>query len=287
MESFSNGIHTIHLGDAVDVLESNRIPDSSVDLIFADPPYNIGKNFNGLHDRWPNESHYFAWVSQWLELCIRKLKPTGSLYLMCATQSFAHFDLLLQRRLKILSRIIWYYDSSGVQAKQYFGSLWEPIFHCVMDPKHYTFNSNDILVEARTGSERKLIDYRKSVPAQYSTKKVPGNAWYFPRVRYRMSEYEEHPAQKPLQLLERIVSASSNPGDIVLDPFAGTFSTARAAANLSRKSISIEINEGYLRIGLRRIGLADEYKGKRLYPPTKSYQNKYPFPSPENRLFER
>ena len=287
MESFSDGIHTIYFGDAVGVLDSNRIPDNSVDLIFADPPYNIGKDFNGLHDKWPSESQYFAWVSQWLDLCIRKLKLDGSLYLMCATQYFAHFDFLLQQRLKILSRIIWHYDSSGVQAKHYFGSLWEPIFHCVMDPKHYTFNSNDILVEARTGAERKLIDYRKSIPARYSTHKVPGNAWYFPRVRYRMAEYEKHPAQKPLRLLERIIAASSNPGDIVLDPFAGTFSTARAAANLSRKSTSIEINEEYLKIGLRRIGLADEYKGEQLYPPAKSYQNEHTFTSPERRLFER
>ena len=143
MEKFSSGQHSIYHGDAVCVLESDRIPEASIDLIFADPPYNIGKNFNGRRDKWPSEKAYCAWVSRWLDLCVRKLKPTGSLYLMCATQCFAPFDLLLRQRLTILSRIVWHYDSSGVQAKRYFGSLWEPIFHCVKDPKHYTFNSDE------------------------------------------------------------------------------------------------------------------------------------------------
>ncbi len=286
METFSSGQHTVYHGDAVCVLESARIPEASIDLIFADPPYNIGKNFNGRQDKWPSEKAYCTWVSHWLDLCVRKLKPTGSLYLMCATQCFAPFDLLLRQRLTILSRIAWHYDSSGVQAKRYFGSLWEPIFHCVKDPKRYTFNADDILVEAKTGAQRKLIDYRKPVPTQYNSKKVPGNAWYFPRVRYRMSEYEEHPAQKPIVLLERIIAASSNLGDVILDPFAGTFTSARAAANLNRRSTSIEIDEDYLKIGLRRLELAAEYKGERLHRPLKSYEDRYSSESKNLTLFE-
>ena len=264
MNIYSNGCHTIFHGDAIHVLKSDQIQPGSIDLIFVDPPYNIGKNFNGNRDKWPSESAYFEWVSSWLDLCISKLKPTGSFYLMCATQCFAQFDLLLRDRLTILSRIVWHYDSASVQAKRHFGSLWEPIFHCVADPNRYTFNTDDILIEAKTGAQRKLTDYRKPVPTQYSTQKIPGNAWYFPRVRYRMPEYEKHPSQKPLTLLERIVSASSNREDIVLDPFAGSFSTARAAANLGRKSVSVELDEEYLKIGLRRLGLLSEYKGEEL-----------------------
>lgn len=272
MNIFSSGLHVIYHGDVIRVLESGCVPDESVDLIFADPPYNIGKNFNGLNDRWPNEDSYCTWVSHWLDLCVKKLKPTGSLYLMCSTQCFARIDLILRERLTILSRIAWHYDSSGVQARRFFGSLWEPVFHCVVDAKNYTFNASDILVEAKTGSQRNLIDYRKRVPAKYSDSKVPGNAWYFPRVRYRMPEYEEHPSQKPLLLLERIVAASSNLGEVVLDPFAGTFTAARAAANLGRRSISIEASEEYLKIGIRRLGVAEQYKGEHLSPPWKSYQ---------------
>ena len=286
MKEYYNKSHTIYHGDAVRVLKSDHIPDGSVDLVFIDPPYNIGKNFNGLRDKWPSESEYFDWVSSWLDLCIQKLKPTGSLYLMCATQHFAQFDCLLRQRLTILSRIVWHYDSSGVQAKRYFGSLWEPIFHCVADPKDYTFNADNILVEAKSGAQRKLIDYRKPVPAPYNTKKVPGNAWYFPRVRYRMPEYESHPSQKPLALLERIVAASSNSQEVVLDPFAGTFTAAYASEILSRRSVNIEINEDYLKIGLRRLGILEEYNGEKLSQINKTYSKRTTKCSIPTKLFE-
>ena len=177
--------------------------------------------------------------------------------------------------MTILSRIVWYYDSSGVQAKSYFGSLYEPILHCVKDKNNYTFNAQDILVEAKTGAVRKLIDYRKSIPTAYNSQKVPGNVWQIPRVRYRMPEYEEHPTQKPIALLERIILASSNVGDSVLDPFSGTFTTSFVAKQYGRKSIGIEIEESYVKIGLRRIGICSEYQGQKLYKPLKSYEGGY------------
>lgn len=183
---------------------------------------------------------------------------------MTATQFISYFDIFLRKKLDILSRLVWYYDSSGVQAKQYFGSLYEPILFCVKDKKHYTFNANDILIEAKTGAKRGLIDYRKNPPQPYKTTKVPGNVWEFPRVRYRMEEYENHPTQKPIALLERIIKASSNEGDMVLDPFSGTFTTAYVAQSLNRKSIGIELQEEYVKIGLRRLKLAQSYNGERL-----------------------
>ena len=183
---------------------------------------------------------------------------------MTATQFISYFDIFLRKKLDILSRLVWYYDSSGVQAKQYFGSLYEPILFCVKDKEHYTFNANDILIEAKTGAKRGLIDYRKNPPQPYKTTKVPGNVWEFPRVRYRMEEYENHPTQKPIALLERIIKASSNEGDMVLDPFSGTFTTAYVAQSLNRKSIGIELQEEYVKIGLRRLKLAQSYNGERL-----------------------
>ena len=122
-----------------------------------------------------------------------------------------YLDLWLRARLTILSRIVWHYDSSGVQARKYYGSLYEPILFSVKDSKNYTFSAADIEVEARTGAVRKLIDYRKDVPTPYKTTKVPGNTWYIPRVRYRMPEYAEHPAQKPEALLERSSKPAVNP----------------------------------------------------------------------------
>ncbi|RJP54439.1 MAG: adenine-specific DNA-methyltransferase [Anaerolineaceae bacterium] len=268
---FERDIQRIIFGDALESLKS-LIPDQSVDLIFADPPYNIGKDFNGRKDKWDTEAEYLAWCYQWLDLCIQKLKPNGSFYVMSSTQAMPFFDIHLRKQSHILSRIVWHYDSSGVQAKRYYGSMYEPILFCVKDKENYTFNSEDILIEAKTGAKRKLIDYRKPTPAVYNSRKVPGNVWEFPRVRYRMDEYEDHPTQKPVALLERIILASSNPGDIVLDPFSGTFTTSYVAKKYGRQSLGIEIEEEYVKIGLRRLEILTSYKGEELRRKPRSYE---------------
>lgn len=268
---FEKDGHKIYWGDSINILQ-NQIPDESIDLIFVDPPYNIGKNFNGLKDKWKNEDDYLSWCYQWIDLCIQKLKPSGSMYIMTSTQFMPYFDIFIRKKMEILSRIVWSYDSSGVQAKNYYGSMYEPILFCVKDKNNYTFNAKDIMVEAKTGSRRKLIDYRKNPPQVYSSEKVPGNVWEFARVRYRMDEYENHPTQKPITLLDRIIKASSNESDTVLDPFSGTFTTGFVAKQLNRKSISIEIQEEYLKIGLRRLQIRDEYKGETLTKEPRTFE---------------
>ncbi len=270
MKVFEKNGHKIILGEALEALST--VKDKSIDLIFADPPYNIGKKGVDLPDRWQSDGSYLNWCYKWLVVCIKKLKDAGTMYVMTSTQNMPHFDLFLRDKLTILSRVIWYYDSSSVQARKYFGSLYEPILHCVNDNDNYTFNAKDILVEARTGAVRKLIDYRKPVPAVYNSKKVPGNVWHISRVRYRMDEYENHPTQKPIALLDRIIKASSNEGDLVLDPFSGTFTTSYVAKQLKRRSIGIEINEEYVKIGLRRLQLATEFNGEPLRRERKTYE---------------
>jgi len=271
MEIFENGNHKIFWGDAIKVLE-NQIADNSIDLIFADPPYNIGKSFNGYKEKWSSDEEYLKWCYQWLDLCVKKLKPSGSFYVMTATQFMPFFDIYLQTKLNILSRIVWFYDSSGVQAKKYYGSLYEPILYCVKDTENYTFNANDILIEAKTGAKRKLIDYRKNPPQVYNSEKIPGNVWEYPRVRYRMDEYENHPTQKPIALLERIIKASSNENDLVLDPFSGTFTTSFVAKQLNRKSIGIELQDEYVKIGLRRLKLQDEFRGEKIEKEIRTFE---------------
>lgn len=263
---------TVYYGDSFECLQD--IKDESVHLIFADPPYNIGKKFGDFIDTWPSDEHYAEWCYEWLALCIKKLKPNGSLYVMTSTQAMPYLDLWLRDRLAVLTRIVWHYDSSGVQAKNYFGSLYEPILFCVKDAKNYTFNASDIEIEAKTGAVRKLIDYRKEIPTPYKTTKIPGNTWYIPRVRYRMPEYENHPSQKPEALLERIIKASSNPGDLVLDPFAGTFTTCAVALRLGRKAIGIEMQSEYFKIALRRLSISNSFNGKELKPIDKSFVRK-------------
>jgi site-specific DNA-methyltransferase (adenine-specific) len=270
MEIFGNNWHKIIHGDVLEGLLT--LPDNSLDLIFADPPYNIGKNFNGHKDKWAKDEDYLSWCYEWLDLCVRKLKPNGSFYVMTSTQFMPFFDIHLRKKLDILSRLVWYYDSSGVQAKKYYGSMYEPILFCVKDSDNYTFNSQDILVEAKTGAKRKLIDYRKTVPTVYSSEKVPGNVWEYARVRYRMDEYENHPTQKPIALLERIIKASSNVGDLIMDPFSGTFTTCYVAKELNRNSIGIELQDEYVKIGLRRLNLADEYKGEKLQKEIRTFE---------------
>ena len=265
--------HTIFQGDAIQVLQT-EIPDGSIDLVFADPPYNIGKQFGDLQDKWPSDEAYADWCQEWLLLCINKLKPSGAMYVMTSTQAMPYVDLFLRSKMRVMSRIVWSYDSSGVQARRYYGSKYEPILFCVRDPQNYTFNTEAISVEAKTGARRNLIDYRKAIPKPYNTKKIPGNVWDFPRVRYRMDEYEVHPSQKPEALLERIILASSNFEDTILDPFAGTFTTGAVAKSLGRKSISIDRVPAYVEIGLRRVLEYSQHNNRKLTKPVKNTKRK-------------
>lgn len=252
------------LNDSVDAM--SHMKSASVDLIFADEPYNLGKDFGRGKDKWRTTQEYIDWNKKWIAEAMRVLKENGTMYLMSATQFIPYIDVFIQEHYNVLCRIIWNYDSSGVQSKKMFGSLYEPILMVSHSSKsEITFNSDDILVEAKTGARRKLIDYRKNPPRPYNTKKVPGNVWDFPRVRFKMDEYENHPTQKPEALLERIIKASSNPNDIVLDPFAGSFTTGAVAERLGRKSISIEIEPEFYKIGLRRLNISNEYKGEQLF----------------------
>lgn len=251
------------LGDSLSVLK--KMKDKSVQLIFADAPYNIGKDFGNNSDKWESVYAYVDWCKSWIDECMRVLSDNGTMYFMTATQHMPYLDVFVSEKYNVLCRIIWAYDSSGVQSKKMYGSLYEPILMINKSKKAtYTFNYKDILVEAKTGAKRKLIDYRKNPPQPYSTEKVPGNVWDFSRVRFKMDEYENHPTQKPEALLERIVKASSNPGDVILDPFSGSFTTSAVAVRLGRVGIGIDMNEEYYEMGLRRTGIAFERKGKSL-----------------------
>lgn len=242
-----------------------QMKEQSVDLIIADPPYNLGKDFGNKSDAWEDQKTYLSWCYEWIDSCFKVLKENGTIYLMNSTQNMPYISIYLQERYHIVCNIIWAYDSSGMQSKKKFGSLYEPI---IMATKHskakYTFNYEAILVETKTGTQRRMIDYRKTPPRPYNRMKVPGNVWTFSRVRYKMDEYENHPSQKPEVLIERMIKASSNEGDIVLDPFGGSFSTCAVAIKLKRKTIGMEINPEYYRIGIRRTGISTTYNGENL-----------------------
>ena len=260
---YHNNNSMVILGDSLDVLK--KMKSKTVQLIFADAPYNIGKNFGNNLDKWKNVNDYVEWCKRWLDECFRILSDDGTIYFMTATQHMPFLDVYISEKYNVLCRIVWAYDSSGMQSKKIFGSLYEPILMANKSKKSkYTFNQNDILVEAKTGAKRKLIDYRKDPPQLYNSEKVPGNVWDFSRVRFRMQEYENHPTQKPEALLERIIKASSNVGDLILDPFSGSFTTSAVAVRLGRGAIGIDINEEYCKIGIRRTGISSFYHGEEL-----------------------
>ncbi|AYY78249.1 adenine-specific DNA-methyltransferase [Listeria monocytogenes] len=262
-EHMSDDNSIVLLGDSIELMKS--MSTNSIDLIFADEPYNIGKDFGNNQDAWESKDDYISWNKLWISEAMRILKENGTMYLMTSTQFMPYIDIFFQENYHVLSRIIWSYDSSGVQSKKMYGSLYEPILMVTKTEKSkITFNSQDILIEAKTGAKRGLIDYRKNPPVPYNATKVPGNVWEFPRVRFKMDEYEDHPTQKPEALLERIIKASSNEGDIVFDPFGGSFSTASVAKRLGRKVISIDLNPDYYKIGLRRLGITTVYNGENL-----------------------
>ncbi len=260
-KAYSNNRATIYHGDVLECFE--KIENDSIDLVFADPPYNLGKDFDGVSDSF-NEDFYVQWMKKWIFEIDRVIKPNGSIYLMNSTQNFAQMDLICRQYFHIQSRIVWFYDSSGVQAKSKFGSSWEPILHMTKSKSKFTFNSSDIMVEARTGSQRKLIDYRKTPPKPYNSVKVPSNVWQIPRVRFKMDEYENHPTQKPLKLMERIILASSNEDDTVLDPFSGSFSTGAVSKKYNRRFVGFDLNEDYVKIGIRRLDIPSCYSDQQL-----------------------
>jgi len=269
-EYYSNSKTVAILGDSLKILP--KIKDETVDLIFADPPYNLGKIFAGKKEQFSKEG-YVEWYKGWIDECMRILKSTGLFCFMAATQFMSYLDCYVDSKYDVISRVIWNYDSSGVQARNTFGSLYEPILIVAKDKKNYVFNGKDVMVEARTGAVRKLIDYRKTPPQQYNLKKVVGNVWNIPRVRYRMSEYENHPTQKPEKLLERMILALSNKNCLVLDPFAGTYTTCAVAKKLGRLSLGIEAEKDYFMIGLRRLGLTKQYGNIKLVKDKKRLTN--------------
>ena len=258
--------HVAILGDSLKIMP--KIKSNTFKMIFADPPYNIGKIFGKTKEKWEKEE-YIAWCKKWIDESMRVLRDDGVLCFMSATQFMPYLDCYVDERYKVVSRVIWYYDSSGVQSKTSFGSLYEPILIISKNKEKTTFNRKNAMVEAKTGAVRKLMDYRKTPPQRFNTTRIVGNVWEIPRVRFLMKEYETHPTQKPERLLERIISIFTNEKDLILDPFAGTFTSNAVAQRLGRYSVGIEQEEEYYKIGLRRLELAKRYKKETLFKSKK------------------
>lgn len=232
MEQF---INKILLGDCIQIMKG--IPSNKVHLIFADPPYNIGIKYDSHKDNMSDED-YLNWTEQWVEECVRILEEGGSMYVAINDDYVADFVQILKKKgLHMRNWIIWYYTFGQNQRKK-FSRAHTHILYFSKNPKTFTFNVNSVRIK----SVRQKIGDKRAHPKG----KVPDDVWQIPRVAGTFKErVKNFPCQMPVALLERIIKASSNKGEIVFDPFVGSGTTPFTAKKLRRKYIGIEVSEKY------------------------------------------
>jgi site-specific DNA-methyltransferase (adenine-specific) len=239
-------INQIKCGDCIEIL--NGVKEPFADLIFADPPFNIGYKYDKYNDKQKKE-HYLDWTRKWMAACYDVLKPTGSFYIAIGDAYAANIKVIADE-LGLFTRnwIIWHY-TFGQQTKDKFALSHTHIFYFVKDKKNFTFNDYAV----RTPSDRQLIYNDKRAN---SVGKNPDDVWKcFSRVCGTFKERMGwHPCQMPELLLARIIAASSNAGDCVLDPFNGSGTTAVVAAKYGRKYCGLDISEDYVKKTIERIG---------------------------------
>lgn len=232
-------INRLICGDAIG--EMAKIPDACVDLVIADPPYNLGKDYGNNRDlkAW---HEYEAFTRDWLVHAIRLLKPTGSLYVFMGVRFVSKLFIILEEDfgLNFNGWIAWHY-TQGMGRKTGFSPRHEDVLYFTKTTR-FTFNLDDIRIPQKYYRQRNNMAGAN-----------PGDVWEFSHVHYSNPERQPHPTQKPEALMERIIVASSNPGDIVLDPFVGSGTTCRVAKVLKRKWIGIDINPDYIAMSQRRI----------------------------------
>ena len=242
MDGFTNKIIA---GDCIEILGGAKEPFA--DLIFADPPFNIGYKYDKYHDKQKKE-HYIDWTRKWMTACYNVLKPTGSFYVAIGDDYAANVRVIGEE-LGLFARnwIIWHY-TFGQQTKDKFARSHTHIFYFVKDKNDFTFNDWAI----RTPSDRQLIYNDKRAN---SVGKNPDDVWdCYSRVCGTFKERQGwHPCQMPELLLARIIAASSNKGDCVLDPFNGSGTTTVVAAKYGRKYFGTDISKSYVENAIERI----------------------------------
>jgi DNA modification methylase len=264
--------NTIHHGDCITGLQ--KLLPETVDLAFADPPFNIGYEYDVYED---NQEYYtyLDWTRQWMGAVCRVLKSTGTFWIAIGDEYAAEVKVIAQNDLKLSCRswVIWYY-TFGVNCTKKFCRSHAHLFHFVKNPKRFTFNNMAIRVpsarqlvyaDSRGNPDGRLPDDTWILrPQDLAEGFTPGeNTWYFPRVAGTFKERAGfHGCQMPEQLLGRIIRACSNENDLVLDPFAGTGTTLAVAKKLGRRWLGFEVSEKYVKKAKARLAKVD--RGQRL-----------------------
>ncbi len=238
-------------GDTLSWLATPRLIGTP-DLIFADPPYNIGVNYGdgSKADRLPDEQ-YLAWSRQWVGACADVLAKNGSLWLLIGDEYADHFGLMLQAAG--LNRRGWikWYETFGVNCANGFNRCSRHLFYCVKNPRRFTFHADAVM--RPSDRQEKYNDPRAAEGG-----KVWDDVWGIkppiPRLTGTCAErLPDFPTQLPLALLRPIIGCSSNPGDLVLDPFSGSATTGVAALESGRRFIGIEKQEKFVELSTLRL----------------------------------
>lgn len=241
------------VGDCLELLAG--LPEASVDLAFADPPFNIGYEYDRYDDRRAKED-YLVWTERWLAAVRRLLTPTGSFFVAIGDEYAAEVKVRLDALgLTMRNWIVWHY-TFGVNCTRKFNRSHAHIFYYVADPKRYTFNAAAVRVpsarqttyaDRRANPAGKLPDDTWVLRPQEDGRLFPSDSdtWYVSRVCGTFKERTAHPCQMPEGVLERIVRIASNPGDLVLDPFAGSGTTLAVAKRLGRRYLGVELSPEY------------------------------------------
>ncbi|QTA81395.1 SAM-dependent methyltransferase [Desulfonema limicola] len=229
----------IEQGDVIELF--SEIKNNSVDLIIADPPYNLGKNYGNNQDLKGFED-YLSFSSKWLNEAYRVLKPNGTIYVFMGVRFISYLFDILDKKLGMFfnSWICWHY-TQGMGKKIGFSPRHDDIL-MFNKTQNFTFNLDNVRVP------QKYYRARNNMRGAN-----PGDVWKFSHVHYCNPNRQEHPTQKPEGLMERMVLASSNETEMVLDPFCGSGTTLRVCQQLNRNCIGFELNPDYIQMTKKRL----------------------------------
>lgn len=256
-DSFDAREGGIICGDAFAALPT--LPRGFADLLIADPPYNIAKQYASSRFAHMKSEDYLAFTERWLDAALPLLKPEATVYVCCDWRSGMVIAPALEKRLVLRGRITWQREK-GRGANKNWKNACEDIWFCTVSEDYYfdrdaVRQRRRVIAPYRENGEPK--DWQDTPDGKFRDT-CPSNFWDDITVPYwSMAENTDHPTQKPEKLLAKLILASSRPGDVILDPFAGSGSTAAAAKKLDRRALCIEQSEEYCALAQKRLALAD------------------------------
>jgi site-specific DNA-methyltransferase (adenine-specific) len=248
-------------GDAFEALK--KLPDKTFDLLFADPPYNLTKNFGENSFRQTSLDDYETWLDSWLAETVRLLKPTASVYICGDWRSSSAIQRVGLKYFRLQNRITWEREKGRGASRNWKNSSEDVWFFTVTDD--YFFDAEAVKIKRQviapyTDEKGEPKDWEKSANGNFRLT-APSNLWTDLTVPFwSMPENTAHPTQKPEKLLAKIILASTRENDLILDPFAGSGTTAVAAKKLNRHFTAVEQNENYCLLAAKRLDLAETDK---------------------------